>query len=394
MGTQKARLMKVVAAISLVLSAWTSPFIPAVEIAGATPVPGAASGAGFSAGGAQAVTNLVIPGPVVVELVDADALFKHLPPDDFIGVRDAYYAYDRATTTYWAAGQTVPSLSAYRALVASQDDGSYTVFHKPAHGAWVAVDDGMAAAPGTGCGAYHVSVPAGVLAVWHWGPGHCTPPNSGAGPVLFTYLAEARKQWSAGDRAASAKQGAYWLSAAKELQAALTAAAPQTTGFAAAAQELQQLAKLPDAMLSAAQSKEALSLTMALNKFFGTNGLYGVSTPSANARDFVATLRQEAKLGTLASNVVADPHLHTVPSSFPQAVVTCPVATGVAPGSVFACKLDVFAVYYVVGTVRAPGATAYFGYMVKGSPTFDCQSDGFGTGEQMAVKKLGGTCRA
>jgi hypothetical protein len=226
--------------------------------------------------------NLLLTGPVIVELVDADAAFKHLPPDDFIGLREAYYAYDVATSTHWAAAQLVPSSSAYVAQVSTQDDGGYTVFHEPPHAAWVAVDDGMGA---QGCANYHVSIPTAVLAVWHWPAKSCTPPLA-SGPLLLTYYAKAAQEWRAGAAAISAGQGFYWLAAAKDLEAAVAARAPGTGGYSNAAHQLVQLSRLPDAMQTPAQSKEDGALTASLNSFFGTNGLYGQSAPSLTAKAF------------------------------------------------------------------------------------------------------------
>lgn len=330
--------------------------------------------------------NLVLTGPVVVELVDAGAAHRHLPPNDFVGLSAAYYAYDGPSSTYWAAARLVPSQSAYQALVSSQDDGAYTIFHEPPHAAWVAADDGMG---GLGCAGYHLGIPAAVLAAWHWPAGRCTPPSP-AGPVLLTYYAKAAQEWRGGAAAISAKQGHYWSAAAGDLQAALAAKVPGTGGYTGAAQELGQLSKLPDAMQTPAQQKEDTALTASLNAFFGTNGLYGYSAPSLTSKAFVVTLEQEANLGTL--NVVADPRLGKVPSSFLQAAVTCPVLASVAAGSVFGCKVQGFEAYFVVGTVESEDATTYFGYIVNGSPLFECKTDGLNTAEELAAKRMGGGC--
>lgn len=380
MATKRAVLRKLVVAGALALS-----LLPVGASAAASPV-----ARPLTAATQPPAKNLVLTGPVIVELVDADAAFKRLPPHDFIGLRQGYYAYDVASSTYWAAAQVVPSSSAYQAEVASQDDGGYTVFHEPPHTAWVAADDGMASAEGSSCAAYHVSIPVAVLAVWHWAAGRCTPPNLGSGPLLLTYFAKARQEWSAGAASISAKQGFYWLAAAKDLETAVAAKALGTSGYSNAANELVQLSKLPDAMQTPAQSKEGNALTAALNSFFGTNGLYGYSAPSSTPKAFVATLEKEANLGTLS--VVADPRLGRVPSSFPEAVVTCPVLAGVAAGSVFGCKLEGFEAYYMVGTVESADATTYLGYIVNGSPLFDCKTDGLSTAEQLAAKKMGGGC--
>jgi hypothetical protein len=336
--------------------------------------------------------NLVLTGPVIVELVDADAAFKRLPANDFIGLRQAYYAYDVATSTYWAAAGVVPSSTSYEAQVESQDDGGYTVFHQPAHGAWVAIDDGMGGVDGTSCAAYHVSIPAAVRAVWHWAAGRCTPSNLGTAPTLLTYFAKAWQQWWAGANAISAGQAGYWLRAAEDLRSAVAAKAPGTSGYTGAADELVQLAKLPDAMQTPAQQKESATFTQALDSFFGTNGAYGFSAPSATPKAFVATLQQEANLGTLS--VVPDPRLGKLPSSLAEATVTCPVVTGLAAGSVFGCKVETFATFYMVGTLESAEATTYEGYIVEGSPVFECSADadGLSTAEQLAAKKMGGGC--
>ena len=332
--------------------------------------------------------NLALTGPVIAELVDADAAFKHLPPDDFIGLRRAYYADDVATSAYWAAAQVVPSSTAFQAQVSSQDDGGYTVFHKPPNAPWIAVDDGMGS---QGCANYHVSIPPAVLTVWHWPAGTCTAPN-GSGPLLLTYYATATRQWRAGAAAISAGQASYWLAASRDLEAGWASKAPGTSGYSRAAHQLVQLAKLPDAMQTAAESKEYVALTLSLNSFFGTNGLYGQNEPSRTAKAFVATLDQEANLGTLS--VVADPRLGKVPSSFLEAVVTCPVVSGVAAGAVFGCKVATFQPYFIVGTIESGDATTYRAYIVGGSPLFECNTDGLSTAEQIAAKKMGGGCEA
>lgn len=330
--------------------------------------------------------DLALTGPVVAALVNADAAFKHLPVTDFVGLQAAYYGYDTATSTYWAGAQVVPSTASYAAEVASQDDGGYTVFHQPAGHAWVAIDDGL---QGANCARSHASIPTVVLAAWHWPAGSCTPPNQ-SGALLRTYYGQAVEDWRTAAGAISAEQSGEWLNTSKELEAAISAKAPGTTGFAGAARQLVRLSKLPDAMMSAAQSKEYVSAVTFLNDFFGTNGLYGRSAPSATTRAFVATLAQEADLGTLSA--MADPRLGKVPGSLPQATVTCPVLTAVTSGSVFGCKLSEFEVYYFIGTILTDQATTYLGYMVGKTPQFECKADGFNAAEARVAKKLAGGC--
>ncbi|HTW98220.1 MAG TPA: hypothetical protein VMD59_05545 [Acidimicrobiales bacterium] len=370
------------AATALASSALVSVGVPA----GASPLAARSS----AAAAPPTAENLVLSAPLVVELVDADAAFKRLPADDFVGIRSAYYAYDPATATYWAAAAVVPSQTAYQAEVASQDDGGYTVFHELAHSSWVAADDGLGTNAAT-CANYHVSIPPAVLAVWHWPAHTCTPPND-SGALLLTYYAEARQQWWSGSTSVSAGEGAHWLRAAHDLEAALTAKAPGTSGYAAAAAELTKLSKLPDAMLSAAQSNELGTFTASLDAFFDANGLYGYSAPSRTPKAFVATLAQEADLGTL--NVLADPRLGKVPSSLSGALVSCPIVGGVGSGSVFGCKLQTYDTYFMVGRVEAADATSYSAYLVEGRPLFDCATDGLSLAEELVAKRMGGGCES
>jgi hypothetical protein len=101
------------------------------------------------------------------------------------GKGTTYYAYDISTSTYWAGASLVPNPSSYEAGVVVQDDGAYLIFDQTAHGAWRARDVGYSDTVGD-CAAYHVSIPAAVVAVWHWVPGTCHPPTnlngSGNGP--------------------------------------------------------------------------------------------------------------------------------------------------------------------------------------------------------------------
>ena len=100
-----------------------------------------------------------------------------LPASDFTGLAPgtAYYALDVRTSTYLGRASLVPSPRSYQAGVVVQDDGSYLIFHRPADGTWRAVQDGTLTTAAA-CARYHVSLPAAVLAVWHWGPRTCTPP--------------------------------------------------------------------------------------------------------------------------------------------------------------------------------------------------------------------------
>jgi hypothetical protein len=98
--------------------------------------------------------------------------------------------------------------------------------------------------------------------------------NGGDATQAQTQFSEARQLWVAGASAVSADQGSYWTHAASLLTNAVDSGAPGTAGFAEAAQELTELAALPDAMLSPAQKTQEVNLVGALNIFFSSPGLY------------------------------------------------------------------------------------------------------------------------
>jgi hypothetical protein len=135
----------------------------------------------------EAAQNLFLTGAVRSALVAAAASHYGLAASDFVGLGappgnyPAYYAYDKAALTYWAAASLVPKHSSYAAQVAVQDDGAYLIFQRTPPGAWRAHNVGYTDTVGT-CAAYHVSIPAPVVAVWHWVPGTCHPPAIATSP--------------------------------------------------------------------------------------------------------------------------------------------------------------------------------------------------------------------
>ena len=123
-----------------------------------------------SAQAANAAQNLVLTSTVRSALVAAAASYYGLPASDFVGLGagpeqyPAYYAYDKATSTYWAGASLVPKRSSTAAQVVVQDDGAYLIFHRTPPGGWTAHDVGYTDNVGT-CAAYHVNIPAPVVAV-------------------------------------------------------------------------------------------------------------------------------------------------------------------------------------------------------------------------------------
>ena len=116
---------------------------------------------------APTVTNLTVTPMIRTSLLAAGAALHQLPVTDYTGLLPGvtYYAYDTSTGTYWAGAALVPSSTSTPAQVANQDDGSYLIFKRTAHGTWVAYNDGLGTIAGTSCS---IVVPATVRMVWHW----------------------------------------------------------------------------------------------------------------------------------------------------------------------------------------------------------------------------------
>ncbi len=125
------------------------------------------------------VRVLTLTASVREGLLDAVAAQHGLVPGDYVGLapRTAYYAYDPATATYYAAAQVRPSPASIAAQVGSQDDGAYNLFTRRRSGSvWRVYDDGLGAAQDAIC---PLHLPAAVLAAWGWRPGGCYPPTAG-----------------------------------------------------------------------------------------------------------------------------------------------------------------------------------------------------------------------
>jgi hypothetical protein len=122
-----------------------------------------------------AAKNLTVTPFVRIQLIKAGAKSHGLPASDYTGLvpGETYYAYDPKTATYWAAAGLVPSKSSMDAQVSVQDDGSYVVFSRSTNGSWHATNVGLAGVAGSTCA---VTVPSGVVKIWHWHKGTCRPP--------------------------------------------------------------------------------------------------------------------------------------------------------------------------------------------------------------------------
>lgn len=127
-------------------------------------------------GSAASVQNLLVTTQVRSDLVAAGAAAHGLPGSDYVGLQPGttYYAFDHATSTYWAGAALQPDPSSVAAQVSAQDDGAYLLFTRPAGGNWTVYDVGLAGVGTTPC---PVAVPAPVLAVWDWPAASCRPVN-------------------------------------------------------------------------------------------------------------------------------------------------------------------------------------------------------------------------
>ena len=216
-----------------------------------------------------------------------------------------------------------------------QDDGAYLIFDRTAHGAWQAHDVGYSDTVGD-CAAYHVSIPAAVVAVWHWVPGTCHPPANLYGPgngsswdIPEPRLCTGLAAVGAGRPSRPADYHHYWVAAATDLNESCGGPPVRDLGYPRAASELLKLVHLPFVVNTPVQMQAgAAAVFEALNSFFSTDGLYDVNAPSANPAAFVATLQLEARIGTI--QVVADPIMGTAPNNYPDAIVSCPVLSPLA----------------------------------------------------------------
>lgn len=128
--------------------------------------------------GRPGVANLTLDASVRAGLVAAVAAQHGLTATDYVGLEPgtAYYAFDPATATYYAAAAVRPSPSSMAAQVGSQDDGAYNLFtRRRGTSVWRVYDDGLGAAQDATC---PLRLPAAVLAAWGWRPASCYPPTA------------------------------------------------------------------------------------------------------------------------------------------------------------------------------------------------------------------------
>jgi hypothetical protein len=97
-------------------------------------------------------------------------------------------------------------------------------------------------------------------------------PTSPATARPHPWFEQAKTEWVRGDRSDAASEALCWTKAADDLESITTVATTGTSGFLTAANRLQRLAMVPDAMDTPAQVSEARSLIASLDRFFGTPG--------------------------------------------------------------------------------------------------------------------------
>jgi hypothetical protein len=120
--------------------------------------------------------NLPVSDALRQQLLRAGARATALPAGDFAGLVPGrtYYAYDPASSTYWAGAQLIPAADSAAGKAAVVNEGAYWLFAKSDGVPWHAFRVGMTGARGEEC---PVNVPAGVLAVWGWRAGTCKAPG-------------------------------------------------------------------------------------------------------------------------------------------------------------------------------------------------------------------------
>jgi hypothetical protein len=202
-----------------------------------------------------------------------------------------------------------------------------------------------------------------------YGQTACVPtPASPLTTRATPWFAEAKGEWELGSHSDAAEEGLCWIKASSDLYSvgAAESGSGPPPGYYTAAQELYQLASLPDTGDTPAQSMQFESLVLRLNAFFGTVGRYGISPPSNSTESFVATLQREVRGGTLSS-VPALP-------AIPRATIECPVLPPLAAGIYFGCKIRSAHAgsYTLVGQLQSADGTTYYASAVKGKQRFPC----------------------
>jgi hypothetical protein len=131
------------------------------------------------------------------------------------------------------------------------------------------------------------------------------------------WFVQARQEWRLGAESDAASEGLCWWKAALDLDSVASVIRAGTSGYLGAADELEKLAALPDAMDTAAQINESHTLIRRLNGFFGTKDEYGVGAPSptTTAPDEQLTISVESSSQMQANGNSGPPSSILIPTS-------------------------------------------------------------------------------
>jgi hypothetical protein len=220
-----------------------------------------------------------------------------------------------------------------------------------------------------------------------------------AAPSAMGYQS-AKTEWQEGSAVDTADQNSYWSTAVSDLTAGESHDTGNTGGYAAATAQLRYLISVPKMNATGAQNAEVNDDTLALNAFFDTNGLYGLSEPSYSAAEFAATIQREARIGTLEVDPQPSvPHASQTPGwplPIADASATCPAFSSLSTGSAFACRIlsQSEGTFWIVGKLQAANAMMFLGEMSRGTPSFaefQCKAI-FDAAELAVLKQIGGSC--
>jgi hypothetical protein len=237
---------------------------PAKQPGGSSSTTSTTAAATAAGGAAQ---NLVATAQVKAALVATYVAHMHFPAADIAGTTpgSVYYGYLPSTQTYWAMATFDPTAAgqqAYQIQVGMQDGGGTGIFNMASGAAsWTQIGqyDSDGDLP---CAS---QLPAALIAVW----GDVTSTATSCSPASSSF-SDALAQWQQGASVDSADQDQYLGQAATDLMLG----SGNNPSYVTAANQLKQLASLPEMGDTAAQQAEAQSDISALNTFFGTSGLY------------------------------------------------------------------------------------------------------------------------
>jgi hypothetical protein len=179
--------------------------------------------------------------------------------------------YGICGSTSYAVASFMPAATATgQDSVAFQDaGGAPEFFTRVQGGVWKVVGRAPGLPSPASCAGF-TALPTTLKTLWK----DCVvTPAADADQAALDAKSQATFEWQSSATANSADQGGYWIKAATDLEAAVSANDAGIGGFGTAAHELRDLASLPNTGLTDAQIAEAHADVKALDTFFGTPGL-------------------------------------------------------------------------------------------------------------------------